>query len=155
MQIDWLRYIKLMLPIRLRKGKLLVALLWALSKTTRQKYNKDRQWTEDLLQDLRYTSQVKVLQELLDKKFGQGNVKIEDSSQSNITLMRENDLEERKTFIGGDTEEKRFFARVRSESNVGEDFLVKVKSGVDKNKVEVLIRKYVFYGVGFRVVEES
>lgn len=74
MQIDWLRYIKLMLPIRLRKGKLLVALLWALSKTTRQKYNKDRQWTEDLLQDLRYTSQVKVLQELLDKKFGQGKI---------------------------------------------------------------------------------
>lgn len=155
MQIDWLRYIKLMLPIRLRKARLLLALLYCLSKYTMGKYDADRQWTEDLLQDLRYTSQVKVLQVLLDKKFGQGNVKITDSSQSNITLMRENDLEGRRTFIGGSEREKRFFARVRSESNVGEDFVVEVKSGIDKSEVERLIRKYVFYGVGFRVVEVS
>lgn len=130
---------------------MLFAVLWALTYYTRKKYDEEREEIHSQVQDLRYTSQIKVIKELLKKKFGEG-IEIEDSSQSNITLMYKNDLQERRTFIGGSTQETRFFARPRSESNIGEDFTVKVPTGIDKKKVEDLINKYVFYGVGYSIV---
>ena len=85
--MNWDSLIKLLLPIRLRAAKLLIAFLLALTKVTRSKFDLDYQWVQNLIIDLKYTSQVQAMVQLLNDKFDpvSRTIEVEDGTDGNVS----------------------------------------------------------------------
>lgn len=150
--MNWDSLIKLLLPIRLRAAKLLIAFLLALTKVTRSKFDLDYQWVQNLITDLKYTSQVQAMVQLLNDKFDpvSRTIVIEDGTDGNVTLYSNENLDYIK--IAGESANI-VIARNEEDCTVGIDFIVKVPLYVDKDVVRIFIKRYVFAGVGFLVID--
>ena len=146
MQVNWKRYIKLMLPIRLRNSRLLFAIIWALTHYTRRKYDEEKQAIHALLQDLKYNSQVKSLLELLREKFSKQIEIIDDTNLDEISFVRPDNLDE-NTFLP-------MMVKPDNDIVLQRDFIVLVPEGVDKDKVRDFVERYVFCGVYFEVKDK-
>ncbi len=158
MQVNWKRYILLMLPIRLRNSKALFALIWALTQYTRRKYDEEYNGILQLIEELKYTSCVKAMKELLEKRFGEG-IEITDGTDYNISFFKEDEQVgedvERVTLAYGDNEEEKTMIIPDKESTVGVDFVVAVPQHIDKDRVAAFIERYVFEGVDFKTITKE
>lgn len=149
--MNWNLFIKLLLPIRLRLALLLIALLEALTKVTRSKYDSDLSWVQNLIIDLKYTSQVQAMVLLLNDKFDpiSRTIVIVDGTDGNVTLYSNDNLSYIK--IAGESTNV-VVARNEENCTVGTDFIVKVPLYVNKDIVRLFVKRYVFAGVGFMVI---
>lgn len=148
--MNWNVFLKLLLLIRLRVAKFLIALLSALTKVTRSKYDADFAWVQNLIKELKYTSQVQAMVKLLNDKFDPINrsITIEDGSDGNVSLWG---TVSPWIVIAGTTSNI-VIAHPKSQTSVGLDFVVKVPFYINKDVVRSFVKRYVFCGVGFQVV---
>lgn len=151
--MNWNVFIKLLLPIRYRVAKLLIAVLSALTKVARSNYDNDFAWVQNLIMELKYTSQVKSMIQLLNDKFDPISrvIVIEDGTDGNVSIVGdvEDDID---LWVMAGEDENIFIARNEDDTSVGDDFIVKVPSYVSCECVKMFIRRYIFAGVGFKVV---
>lgn len=147
--INWNVFFQLLLPIRLRTAKLLVALLSALTKVTRSRFDSDFVWVQNLIKELKYTSQVKSMVQLLNDEFDPINrsIIILDGTEANVTFWG---VVSPDIVIAGETENIEFITPDEL-STVGVDFVVKVPLYVNKDVVSTFIRRYIFAGVAFEI----
>lgn len=147
--MNWNDLFKLLLLIRLRTAKLLIALLSALTKFTRSKYDSDFEWVQNLIKELKYTSQVKAMVQLLNDEFDPINrsIIILDGTEANVTIWGSISPD---IVIAGETENIEFITPDEL-STVGVDFFVKVPFYVNKDVVSTFIRRYIFAGVAFEI----
>lgn len=149
--MNWNILISLLLPIRLRVASLLIALLSSLTKYSRRMFDLDFAWVNALVHELRYTSQVKAMLMLLNDKFdlAERRIIISDETSGNVTLYSNDDLD----YIVIASENTNIcIARNEESCSVGLDFVVKVPLGVDKEAVRLYIKRYIFAGIGFKVI---
>ncbi len=140
-----------MLPIRLRESKALFALIWSLTAYTRKKYEQEYNGILLLTEELRYTSCVKAIKELLKKRFGEG-IEITDGTDYNVSFFKANEPTGEVTFAYGEDEtEEKTMIIPEKENTMGVDFMVEVPVHIDKDRVAGFIRRYVFEGVKFDV----
>jgi hypothetical protein len=159
MNVNWKRFLVLMLPIKLRNSKLLFSLLYALTYYTRKKYDDEYISILKLIEELKYTSQVKLFVLLINRKFDQEQkrITITDGTEGNVSFFKEDELDESITIATGENvldfdSTKRAFIVSNEETTVGEDFIINVPATIDKDKVKSFVMKYIFYGVGFKII---
>lgn len=149
--MNWNVFLKLLLPIRLRLAALLIALLSALTACSRRRFDLDLIWVEALILDLKYTSQVLAMVKLLNDKFDptSRSIVIEDGTEGNVTLWGNENLDYVRL-----VNENNNILIVRNEEDcsVGVDFVVRVPLYVNKDNVRLFLKRYVFAGVGFKVI---
>lgn len=152
--MNWDSLIKLLLPIRLRAAKLLIAFLLALTKVTRSKFDSDFAWVQNLIIDLKYTSQVQAMVQLLNDKFDpvSRTIVIEDGTDGNVSICSNGDEDVDYRVIAGENENV-FFGINEEDTSVGQDFIVRVPMYVDKDIIRVFIKRYAFAGVGFTILD--
>jgi len=150
MIMNWHSLIKLLLPIRLRTAKLLIALLSALTAVTRNRFDSDYAWVQNLIKELKYTSQVQAMVKLLNDKFDPINrsIIIEDGTDGNVSLW--GDVSPWIVIAG--TTSNIVIAYPHSLTSVGLDFVVKVPFYLNKDIVRGFVKRYVSCGVGFEVI---
>lgn len=141
--MNWLRYILLMLPIRLRKSKFFYVLISALTQYTRRRYDEQEAYIRQLLSDMQYTSESLSLITLLKLRFGNDVEIRDDEGVENISMIRP-DNEVENTFIP-------MMVRPDKETILQRDFIVYVPQGVDKEQVRSFVERYVFCGIYFDV----
>lgn len=147
--MNWNVFFKLLLPIRLRAAKFLIALLLALTAVTRNRFDADYVWVQNLIKELKYTSQVKAMVQLLNDEFDPINrsIIILDGTEANVTFWGEVSPD---IVIAGETDSIQFITPDEL-STVGVDFVVKVPFYVNKDVVSTFIRRYIFAGVAFEI----
>ncbi len=152
--MNWDTFFKLLLPIRLRAAKLLIAFLLALTKVTRSNFDSDFTWVQNLIIDLKYTSQVQAMAQLLNDKFDpiSRTIVIVDGTDGNVSLCSNGDEDVDYKVIAGENENV-FIGINEEDTSVGLDFIVKVPQYVDKDVIRVFIKRYAFAGIGFSVVD--
>lgn len=148
--MNWNLLIKLLLPIKLRTAKLLIALLVSMTNVTRNKYDSDFEWVQNLIKELKYTSQVKAMTMLLNDKFDPINrqIVILDETQTNVSLWG---TENPYIIIAGVTSNI-VLVTPQELTSVGLDFVVRVPFYANKDIVRSFIRRYIFAGVGFKII---
>ena len=147
--MNWNVFIKLLLLIKLRAAKFLIVLLLALTTVTRNRFDSDFEWVENLIKELKYTSQVKAMVQLLNDEFDPINrsIVILDGTEANVTFWGAVSPD---IVIAGSTEDI-VFITPDELSTVGVDFIVKVPLYVNKDVVSTFIRRYIFAGIAFEI----
>lgn len=152
--MNWDTFFKLLLPIRLRAAKLLIAFLLALTKVTRSNFDSDFTWVQNLIIDLKYTSQVQAMIQLLNDKFDPISrmIVIVDGTDGNVSICSNGDEDVDYRVIAGENENV-FIGINEEDTSVGLDFIVKVPQYVDKDVIRVFVKRYAFAGVGFTIMD--
>lgn len=148
--MNWNTLIKLLLPIRLRASLLLINLLTSLTKVTRNKFDLDHEWVQNLITDLKYTSQVQAMVKLLNDKFDPINRQIEilDETETNVTIWWNKD----PYIIIAGVESNIVMVIPDNLTTVGLDFVVRAPASVNTELVSKYIKRYAFAGVGFKII---
>jgi hypothetical protein len=148
--MNWETLVKLLLPIKLRASLLLISLLTAVTKVTRNKYDLDYQWVQNLITDLKYTSQVQAMVELINDKFDPISRRIEilDETETNVTIWGNKD----PYIIIAGVESNIVMVIPDNLTTVGLDFVVQVHASVNTELLSKYIKRYVFAGVGFKII---
>jgi hypothetical protein len=155
MRVNWERLIKLLLPIRLRASKILFALLMSLAKWTSNKYDKEYAWILNLMQELKYTSQVAVMRKLLNDKFDNKLRRIYfiDGTDGNVSFVGDDtDVTFACNTSSSDFKESEImWATPDKETTVGEDFIIVIPIEIEDREKEIskFIDKYILLGVGY------
>lgn len=147
--MNWRVLIQLILLIRLRTANLLIAFLLALTKVTRSRFDSDFAWVQNLIKELKYTSQVKAMVQLLNDEFDpiNRNIIILDGTEANVTLWGSISPD---IIIAG-TINNIIVVSPDELSSVGLDFIIKVPLYINKDIVRAFIKRYVFAGVNFKI----
>lgn len=151
---NWEKLTRLLLPIRLRKSKTISILLNGvmLRNIITGMINAYR-WCVGLIGELKYTSQVQSMTELLNNKYDNSarRIRIEDGADGEVKLFGPI---EPYMVIAGKTNPKVIVVPV-AMTNVGCDFTVVIPSSADENEVAITLRKYIFLGVNFKIIKED
>lgn len=148
--MNWETLVKLLLPIKLRASLLLISLLTAVTKVTRNKYDLDYQWVQNLITDLKYTSQVQAMVELINDKFDPISRRIEilDETETNVTIWGNKD----PYIIIAGVESNIVMVIPDNLTTVGLDFVVQAPASVNTELLSKYIKRYAFAGVGFKII---
>lgn len=147
---DWQRVMMQMLPIKLRRGGVLL-LVYALCSITRRIAEQAWQWVKTLIDRLAYTSQVQAMRALLNDVFdsSQRRIQLIDGSDGNVLLFG---LQQpHRVLCSANKAETRVIIVPQSMTTIGCDFIVRVPQGVDIDDITGFIKSYVFCGLSFKV----
>lgn len=147
---DWERVMRQMLPIKLRRGGVLL-LVYALCSITRRIAVQAWQWVKTLLNRLAYTSQVKAMRALLNDVYDpvRRRIVLIDGSDGNVLLFAAEPPH--RVICSANDEATRVIVVPHSLTTIGCDFIVRVPQGVDIEDITGFIKSYVFCGLSFRI----
>lgn len=147
--MNWNVFIKLLLLIKLRAAKFLIVLLLALTTVTRNRFDADFEWVQNLIKELKYTSQVKAMVQLLNDEFDLINrsIVILDGTEANVTLW----ASVSPHIVIAGTTNNIIIVSPDELSSVGLDFVIEVPLYINKDIVRAFIKRYVFAGVKFNI----
>ena len=147
---DWQRVMRQMLPIKLRRGGVLL-LVYALCYVTRRIAEQAWQWVKTLIERLAYTSQVQAMRALLNDVFDplQRRIRLIDGSDGNVLLF--GSQQPHRVICSANDTATRVIVVPQSMTTIGCDFVVRVPQGVDIDDITGFIKSYVFCGLSFRV----
>ena len=148
----WDILIKLLLPSSLRNGEVLHAFLMSFCKPIMSRYDSDKLYIDNWLDELKYTSQIKSFQKLLNDEFDYNlrRIIIIDGTEGNVSLFSS----EGGNFIklcppdNLATPENIVYIVPESLTTIGEDAIIKYPAGIDLDRLKAFVRRYVFAGVG-------
>lgn len=146
------RFVRQMLPIKLRGSRSFKTLIEALSGRIDAEVSQGQERVIALLEELRYTGSVQSIREIVDLRFG-GSVSLIDANQNGNLVLVSADNEEYRGFARGVNDDERFIAVSNAMTDVGYGFTVVVSDGVDVGEVDGFIRRFVFLGVNYKIVE--
>ena len=147
---NWQRVMRQMLPIKLRRGGVLL-LIYALCSITRRIAEQAWQWVKTLIYRLAYTSQVQAMRALLNDVFDplKRRIQLIDGSDGNVLLFG---LQQpHRVVCSAKKAETRVIVVPQSMTTIGCDFIVRVPQGVDIDDITGFIKSYVFCGLSFKV----
>ena len=147
---NWQRIMRQMLPIKLRRGGVLL-LVYALCSITRRIAEQAWQWVKKLIDRLAYTSQVQAMRALLNDVFDplKRRIQLIDGSDGNVLLFG---LQQpHRVICSANKAETRVIVVPQNMTTIGCDFIVRVPQGVDIDDITGFIKSYVFCGLSFRV----
>lgn len=147
---NWQQIMRQMLPIKLRRGGVLL-LVYALCSITRRIAVQAWQWVKTLLNRLAYTSQVKAMRALLNDVYDpvRRRIVLIDGSDGNVLLFAAEPPH--RVICSASDEATRVIVVPQSLTTIGCDFIVRVPQGVDIEDITGFIKSYVFCGLSFRV----
>lgn len=150
--MNWTRLIKLMLPIRMRRGERLLALIEGLcGQTMTDAYIAER-YKEREKEAARMLGQRMVVEEALKSRFGH-EVQMYGQEDGAVMLFGDVNAEPpyRMICTGSKDRNKAVLITDVEGADVGCDFRVEVPEGVDLKAVEKFLDGLVLAGVGYRV----
>lgn len=159
-----MKFVRQLMPLRLRRRKrpnssidvLLDSLLGGLEAYTTQAQDH----TANLLSELRYTSQVQALKELVESKYN-GLVKLIDSNVNGNIVLFAAAIEYRQYAfpnpVDGSEPDGQLLVYSDEMTDAGYGFIVRVKGNADDGvpyvelgEIGRFLRRYVFLGVNFK-----
>lgn len=147
--MNWERYILQAMPVRKRGGIRYYLLIWYLTSWIRKKWKEDKEYIESLEEELRYTSQVLEIKELIEKHYGI-EIEIEDYRDAKLSFVYSQGSIER-TIVSREKEDS-WYVIGREDEDAGWDFRIRVPEGVDKEDVKAYVKRYVFPGLKFEIL---
>lgn len=150
--MNWKKLIKLMLPIRLRGGERLMALIEGLAGQTMTDSYLSEMYKEAEKAEAKMQGQRKVVEETLKARYGQG-VTLKGQEDGRVVLFGfgQQEADYRKICPDASDPTKAVLITDVAGTDVGCDFRVVVPQGVDVKAVERFLDGIVFAGVGYRV----
>lgn len=152
--MNWNRLIRLMLPIRLRRGKRLLRLICGLAGQTMTDADMAERYKEREKAEARRIGQAMVVEELLRERFGPGTT-ITGQENGLVQLFGHEEADNDYRKQCGDGLEGAVLITDVEGTDAGCDFRVTVPEGVDRKEVERTLRGIVMAGVGYRVGGEN
>ncbi|MDY6381391.1 MAG: hypothetical protein SPK52_02185 [Synergistales bacterium] len=145
MMINWLRYILQAIPVRLRKSVKLFTLIWCLTAWTRERWKEEKEYVDGLITELRYTSSVIMIKELIENHF---NISVEIVNSGEVMISYVYQRDDNRRAIAG----YNLMAIPMQETDIGYDFKIRVPVGIDKEAVYRFVSRYVFLGLRYEII---
>lgn len=152
--MNWDRIVRLTLPTSLRLGRgMRCVLMGVLCRAIGDAEDAER-WKCGLLEDMRYIGQREPLEELLRAKFGAG-VTIGRYEPSNVAYFSAEagaqEVDDGR--YPGTGSGVAVYMTPMAYVDLGYDFCVNIPRGTDVAAVADVVRRYVFEGVNFKIIE--
>lgn len=148
----WDILIKLLLPSALRGGEVLRAFLMSISKPIMSRYDSDKLYIDNWLNELKYTSQILSFQKLLNDEFDYNlrRIIIIDGTEGNVSLFSPESGNFIKLCPPDSLATANSIVYIVPEplTTIGEDAIIKYPAGIDLERLKAFVRRYMFAGVG-------
>lgn len=153
--MNWERLIRLMMPIRLRRGRCLQLLTGGLTEQTKTTADAAEQHKEAEKEGARRIGQKMVVEEWLRERYNTREITIRGQEDGKVVLFGVDKEEEEYVRLCGVEKTEAVLITSVEETDVGCDFVVVVPPGVDKQDVAIALKGVVLTGVGYRVTDNQ
>lgn len=153
--MNWVKIIKLALPASMRLGRGLREVVKTVTLRPVADAEEAERWKGAVVDAMKYIGQRAAMLELLRREFGEG-IAFGPYEPSQIVYFS-------PTAGATEAEGGRYPGVARGDAvwmtpmsavDLGADFTVTVPRGVDGTQVEAMLRRYIFMGVNFKIIQQ-